>query len=129
MEYEPSPEDYEDVNQVNKAVKLSDLEKIIPQAYAKAWLISTSVSYTHLDVYKRQLQCNTVAQMVISSFLEKYNIDDHIDKIREVYHRRRDAAVDSIERFFPDNIKYTKPEGGLFLWVEPVSYTHLGGAI
>ena len=64
------------------------------------------------------VQCNTVAQMVISSFLEKYNIDDHIDKIREVYHRRRDAAVDSIERFFPDNIKYTKPEGGLFLWVE-----------
>ena len=26
--------------------------------------------------------------------------------------------MDSIERFFPDNIKYTKPEGGLFLWVE-----------
>ena len=42
MEYELSPEDYEDVNQVNKAVKLSDLEKIIPQAYAKAWLRSTS---------------------------------------------------------------------------------------
>ena len=94
--------------------------KIFCPGYRIGWIAGEKEVIRKYVLVKQgvDLQCNTVAQMVISSFLEKYNIDDHIDKIREVYHRRRDAAVDSIERFFPDNIKYTKPEGGLFLWVE-----------
>ena len=94
--------------------------KIFCPGYRIGWIAGEKEVIRKYVLVKQgvDLQCNTVAQMVISTFLEKYDIDAHIDKIREVYRRRRDAAVDSIERFFPDNIKYTKPEGGLFLWVE-----------
>ena len=64
------------------------------------------------------LQCSTIAQMVISAYLEQYDIDAHIRKIREVYRKRRDVALDAVNRYFPSDIKYTKPEGGLFLWIE-----------
>lgn len=64
------------------------------------------------------LQCNTIAQMVISEYLQQYNIDEHIGKIVEVYRKRRDIAVECIERYFPKNIKFTHPEGGLFTWIE-----------
>ena len=56
--------------------------------------------------------------MVISAYLEKYDIDAHIDKIREVYRKRRDTAIEAIHRAFPSDIKFTRPEGGLFLWIE-----------
>lgn len=64
------------------------------------------------------LQCNTIAQMVISEYLKRYDIDEHIGKIVEVYKKRRDVAVECIERYFPQNIKFTHPEGGLFTWIE-----------
>ena len=64
------------------------------------------------------LQCNTIAQMTIAEYLKRYDIDKHIGKIVEVYKKRRDIAVDCIERFFPKNIQFTYPEGGLFTWVE-----------
>lgn len=64
------------------------------------------------------LQCNTIAQMVISEYLKRYDIDEHIGKIVEVYKKRRDVAVEYIERYFPQNIKFTHPEGGLFTWIE-----------
>lgn len=64
------------------------------------------------------LQCNTIAQMVISEYLKRYDIDEHIGKIVEVYKKRRDVAVECIERYFPQNIKFTYPEGGLFTWIE-----------
>lgn len=64
------------------------------------------------------LQCNTIAQMVISEYLKRYDIDEHIGKIVEVYKKRRDVAVEYIERYFPQNIKFTYPEGGLFTWIE-----------
>ena len=64
------------------------------------------------------LQCNTFAQMVLAEYLKRYDIDRHIEKIVEVYKRRRDVAVESMERYFPDRIEFTRPEGGLFTWIE-----------
>lgn len=64
------------------------------------------------------LQCNTIAQMIIAGYLQRYDIDVHIRKIVEVYKRRRDVAVRCIERYFPDQIKFTRPQGGLFTWIE-----------
>lgn len=64
------------------------------------------------------LQCNTIAQMTIAEYLKRYDIDKHIGKIVEVYKRRRDITIKCIERYFPDTIKFTRPEGGLFTWIE-----------
>ena len=64
------------------------------------------------------LQCNTMAQMTIAEYLKRYNIDEHIGRIVEVYKRRRDVTIECIEAYFPDSIKFTRPEGGLFTWIE-----------
>lgn len=64
------------------------------------------------------LQCNTIAQMTIAKFLETNDIDKHIQKIVHVYKKRRDIAVECMEEYFPKDIKFTRPEGGLFTWVE-----------
>lgn len=64
------------------------------------------------------LQCNTIAQMTIAEYLKRYDIDKHIGRIVEVYKKRRDIALRCIELYFPANIKFTHPEGGLFTWIE-----------
>ena len=64
------------------------------------------------------LQCNTFAQMSISKFLEQNDIDEHIAKIKETYRKRRDVAVVTMRKEFPENVKFTEPEGGLFAWIE-----------
>ncbi|WP_026888009.1 PLP-dependent aminotransferase family protein [Clostridium beijerinckii] len=64
------------------------------------------------------LQCNTIAQRVIAKYLELYNIDEHIEKIRKVYKERRDLALETMESEFPKEIQYTRPQGGLFMWIE-----------
>lgn len=64
------------------------------------------------------LQCNTIAQMTIAEYLKHYDIDEHIRKIIEVYRKRRDIAVECMERYFPAGVKYTRPHGGLFTWIE-----------
>ena len=56
--------------------------------------------------------------MTFAWYLEKYAIDRHIARIFTLYRNRRDVAMDSIERYFPGNIRFTRPEGGLFTWVE-----------
>jgi DNA-binding transcriptional MocR family regulator len=44
-------------------------------------------------------------------------LDRHVRRIREVYGARRNAMLKALERHFPAEVRWTKPNGGLFLWV------------
>lgn len=64
------------------------------------------------------LQASTISQMEMAKFLEEYSIEEHIDTIKEVYGRRRDLMLKTMEAEFPEGVTFTRPEGGLFTWVE-----------
>jgi DNA-binding transcriptional MocR family regulator len=64
------------------------------------------------------LHSNSVAQRQLSLFLNQYDFNEHIRTLVDLYKVKRDVMLDAIEAFFPKEVKYSKPEGGLFLWVE-----------
>lgn len=64
------------------------------------------------------LQCSSMAQRETALFMQQYDLNEHISKIKTIYKKRRDIMLDSIEKYFPNDIKYTRPNGGLFTWVE-----------
>ena len=64
------------------------------------------------------LHTSSISQREISKFIELYDFDAHIDKIISVYRRRRDVMLQTMREEFHDDIKFTHPQGGLFLWVE-----------
>lgn len=63
------------------------------------------------------LQTNSLAQREIHEFITGYDFEGHVENIKNVYRRRRDLMLDAIEKYFPEGVKHTYPEGGLFLWV------------
>lgn len=64
------------------------------------------------------LQSNSMSQRELNMFLEKHDLDAHIERIRQVYHKRRDLMIRTMEAEFPKSVKFTRPEGGLFTWCE-----------
>jgi 2-aminoadipate transaminase len=64
------------------------------------------------------LHTSTISQWEITKYLDLYDFDANIRKIREVYRQRRDAMLGAMEREFPCEVKFTRPQGGLFTWVE-----------
>jgi len=57
------------------------------------------------------------AQYVIYDYLMHNELDEHLTKIRELYRNQAGAMVDAMKEFFPAEVKFTIPEGGMFLWV------------
>lgn len=93
--------------------------KIFCPGYRIGW-IAGDKDVIHQFVLVKQgadLQCNTIAQMELAKFLELYDIDEHIEKIRTVYKKRRDLTVSTMEACFPAGVTFTRPQGGLFAWV------------
>lgn len=63
------------------------------------------------------LHTENLAQRIAHGFLERGLLDPHIQVIVATYRRRRDAMLEAVERYFPDEVSWTRPEGGIFLWV------------
>lgn len=63
------------------------------------------------------LHTNVFGQYVIHDYLMNNELDDHLDKIRELYRSQANAMVEAMKEFFPADVEFTIPEGGMFLWV------------
>jgi 2-aminoadipate transaminase len=57
-------------------------------------------------------------QVLIHEYLVSGKLEAHLAHIREVYRARRDVMLGALEAHFPAGCRWTKPEGGLFVWVE-----------
>ncbi len=60
---------------------------------------------------------NQFFQMLCSKFIDTYGLDDHIEGIRKLYRENCNLMLSEMDKNLPDYVKYTRPEGGLFLWV------------
>lgn len=100
-------------------VLLGSFSKIVAPAFRVGWLVARDDIREKLLVAKQasDLHTNGPGQRIIHRYLTDNDIDLHIGKIRKAYGNQRDAMVDSIREFFPDEVEFTEPEGGMFLWV------------
>ena len=59
---------------------------------------------------------NIFFQMLVNRFLEEYDIDEHIAKIRVLYKEKCEKMISCLEKNLPEGCSITHPQGGLFIW-------------
>lgn len=107
-----------------RVVYLGTFSKILCPGFRLGWIAASPEVLNKYVLMKQgaDLQSSTISQIEVATYLEKYNIEDHIEKIKETYKRRRDLMINVMKEEFPKEIKYTIPEGGLFTWVTLPEY-------
>ncbi|MGG5368755.1 PLP-dependent aminotransferase family protein [Enterococcus sp. AZ196] len=106
--------------QSENVLRTGSFSKILCPGLRIGWIAADSKVIEKLVLIKQStdLQSNTFAQRQIFQFIQDHAIDEHISRLIQVYRLRRDAAISAIETYFPKNIQYTHPKGGLFIWLE-----------
>ncbi len=101
-------------------ISLGTFSKIFCPGLRIGWIAAPKDFINQYVMIKQSMDLHTsnLSQREISKYLELYDINVHIEKIKAVYKRRRDIAVETMEAYFPNNMKFTHPQGGLFTWVE-----------
>ena len=102
-----------------KTIMLGSFSKTVVPGFRLGWMVANEDIFDKLLIAKQasDLHTNVFVQYVLSEYLAMGKFDDHVEKIRQVYGQQRDAMIKSIEEHFPENVHYTRPEGGMFLWV------------
>jgi 2-aminoadipate transaminase len=100
-------------------VMLGSFSKIVAPAFRIGWIVAHDKIKEKLVVAKQasDLHTNYFCQRIIHRYLKDYDIDEHINKRRQVYGRQRDAIVTAIQDYFPAEVLSTHPEGGMFLGI------------
>ena len=103
---------------------LGTFSKIFCPGYRLGWTCASQKILNKFILIKQgaDLQASTISQREVSKFIDLYDLDKHVEKIKEVYERRRDLMLETMKSEFPEGIEYTHPEGGLFTWVELPSH-------
>lgn len=63
------------------------------------------------------LHTNIFAQYLLWDYLKNNDLDTHIAKITELYKKQAHAMTQAMDQYFPPTVTYTRPRGGMFLWV------------
>lgn len=64
----------------------------------------------------QDVHTNVLSQMIAYRFVTKYSIDEHIAKLRKAYGKKCKLMMDTMDKYFPETVTHTCPEGGLFLY-------------
>lgn len=103
-----------------RVIYQSTFSKVLTPGIRVGWLCAAPEVLQKYVIFKQStdLHTNTMAQRQVSKFIEMFDLNKHIEKIRKVYKIRRDLMLETIKNEFPEGVTYTQPDGGLFLWVE-----------
>src|SRR6266704_2461002 len=70
----------------------------------------------------RVIYTSTFVQYIINEVVRDGFLDSHIATLRTVYRERRDLMLAAMEKYFPEEVTWTRPAGGLFLMVYMPQY-------
>ena len=82
------------------------------------WVCAASAVIKKLVLMKQaaDLHSPTLNQLAVADVAERV-FESHVANLREVYRTRRDRMLSALTREMPEGVRWTKPEGGMFVWI------------
>ncbi|MFZ2074643.1 MAG: PLP-dependent aminotransferase family protein [Methanoregula sp.] len=103
----------------DQTLLIGSFSKIVAPGMRLGWICTPQLIMDQLVVAKQasDLHSNILSERIASRYLADTNIDAHIRKIRGVYREQRDSMIAAMQNDMPEGVTWTKPEGGMFVWV------------
>ncbi len=101
-----------------RVVYCGTFSKTIVPALRIGWAVAPRAIVQKLVLIKQasDLHVSTLNQIVMHEVASQV-IESHANEIRNAYRARRDAMLAALEHRMPKGVTWTRPEGGMFIWV------------
>jgi 2-aminoadipate transaminase len=99
-------------------IYMSTFSKLLAPGIRLAWVIAPQEVIRKLVMAKQAADLHTATfnQLVAHQIGKDGFLDQHVKTIRSTYKERRDVMLETMSEFFPSEVHWTRPAGGMFLW-------------
>ncbi|MBI2248127.1 MAG: PLP-dependent aminotransferase family protein [Armatimonadetes bacterium] len=114
-----SPPPLASLDREGRVVFVSTFSKTLAPGLRVAWMAASEELIRRFVTAKQgvDLCCPAFTQAIAAEFCARGHIYRHLPQITVLYRKKRDIMLRALEREMPPGVTWTKPEGGLFLWV------------
>ncbi|MDR3706088.1 MAG: PLP-dependent aminotransferase family protein [Paludibacteraceae bacterium] len=102
-----------------QTILLGTFSKTVVPTFRLGWIVAPDDVMERLIIAKQaaDLHTDNFTQRLIHQYLSDYDVDNHIARICQRYGSQAEAMINAIERYFPKEVQFTRPKGGMFLWL------------
>jgi len=119
FEGEPIPS-IKSMDKEGRVIYMGTFSKIMSPGFRLAYVVAEKSVARKMVVAKQSMDlcAPTFTQVIAKYYVENGYLTRRVEKIIEMYRKKRDIMLDAMDEYFPQECKWTKPRGGMFLWVE-----------
>ncbi|NLL63240.1 MAG: PLP-dependent aminotransferase family protein [Ruminococcaceae bacterium] len=101
-----------------RVIYAGTFSKLIAPGIRVGYVLAPKALISKMTVGKQTEDVHTPMfnQLLVYHFMKDYDIDEHINKMSQIYKKKRDLMLSLIDAHLGDKVTYVKPEGGMFVW-------------
>jgi 2-aminoadipate transaminase len=102
-----------------RVLHLGSFSKILAPSMRLGWAVAAPEILEPLALLKlaADTQNSTLNMAATSEFLSRCDLDGHLARAVPVYRHKRDLMQETLAKVLPDDVTFTRPDGGLFTWL------------
>jgi len=102
-----------------RVIYISTFSKILAPGFRLGWTIASKEILDKLILTKQAMDLctNGFSQYIAYEYINGGYLDKHVEQIKKLYKRKRDIMLKALKEYFPSNVKWTVPKGGMFIWI------------
>jgi len=100
-------------------ISLFTFSKTFAPGFRLGYIVGNEAIIKRMAILKQSMDlCSSpFAQLVAAEFLRGGYYQEHVKKVVKIYKAKKDHMLAALARYMPEGVTWTKPEGGLFLWL------------
>ncbi|MBN2863060.1 MAG: PLP-dependent aminotransferase family protein [Bacteroidales bacterium] len=108
-----------ELDTTSRVISLCTFSKILSPGFRVGWIIGNPMILDRIAMAKQtaDLCTSTFIQKIIARYIEKGYLEKNIAKTIVLYKKKRDFMIECFRKYMPENVTWTEPQGGLFLFV------------
>ncbi|MFF2890519.1 PLP-dependent aminotransferase family protein [Paenibacillus sp. NPDC057967] len=100
-----------------RTIYLSTFSKIIAPGIRLGWAIASQDTIARVNTFFQGSKASVFSQEIVAQLLTRLPFDEHLNQLNDLYRNNRDAMVEALKTHFGDDVTFSIPDGGFFIWL------------